>query len=123
MVREITQELSTEYEISKVLRQYPKDTVLIKNPKGYDMSIISGVCNTREKIAQSINCEVSQITDRIIEAMENPVKVDKFTDLSEYDTSDADLSKLPILTHYKLLLELFLPVTLKVVFKMHLFIV
>ena len=101
MIREITEELSTEYEISKVLRRYPKDTVLVKNPKGYDIGIISGVCNTREKIARSINCEVSQITSRIMEAMENPLKVEKFTDLTEYDTFEADLSKLPILTHYK----------------------
>ena len=27
---EITDELSTEYEISKVLREYPKDTVIVK---------------------------------------------------------------------------------------------
>ena len=33
--------------------------------------------------------------------MENPQKVDKFTDFSEYDTLDIDLDKIPILTHYK----------------------
>ena len=33
---EITDEFSTEYEISKVLREYPKDTVIVKNVKGYD---------------------------------------------------------------------------------------
>ena len=101
MVIEITDELSSEYEIAKVLRDYPRDTVIVRNPKGYDMSIISGICNTREKIAQSINCEVSEITDRIIDAMENPIKVDKFNDFSEYDTFEADLDKIPILTHYK----------------------
>ena len=101
MVIEITDELSSEYEIAKVLRDYPRDTVIVRNPKGYDMSIISGICNTREKIAQSINCEVSEITDRIIDAMENPIKVDKFKDFSEYDTFEADLDKIPILTHYK----------------------
>ena len=98
---EITEELSSEYEISKVLREYPKDTVIIKNVKGFDMPVISGICNTRDKIAKSINCEVSEITEKIIDAMENPVKVDKFTDFSEYDTSDIDLDKIPILTHYK----------------------
>ncbi len=100
-VIEITEELSSEYEVSKVLRQYPKDTVIIKNVKGYDMPVISGICNTRDKIAKSINCEVSEITEKIIEAMEKPVKVDKFTDFSEYETSDVDLDKIPVLTHYK----------------------
>ena len=98
---EITEELSCEYELSKVLRKYPKDTVIIKNVKGFDMPVISGICNTRKKIANSINCEVSEITEKIISAMENPLKVDKFTDFSDYNTLDINLDKLPILTHYK----------------------
>ena len=98
---EITDELSSEFEVSKVLRQYPKDTVIVKNVKGYDMPVITGICNTRDKIAKSINCEVSEITEKIIEAMEKPIKVDKFTDFSEYDNLDVDLDKIPILTHYK----------------------
>ena len=98
---EIADELSSEFEVSKVLRQYPKDTVIIKNVKGYDIPIITGICNTREKIAKSINCEVFEITEKIIEAMEKPIKVDKFTDFSEYDNLEIDLDKIPILTHYK----------------------
>ncbi|MFM5881740.1 UbiD family decarboxylase [Methanobrevibacter gottschalkii] len=97
---EITEELSSEFEVAKVLRKYPKDTVLIKNVKGFDIPVISGICNTRDKIAKSINCEVSEITEKIIEAMENPIKVDKFTDFSDYDSLDIDLNKIPILTHY-----------------------
>ena len=100
MIR-INDELSCEYEISKLLRDYPTDTVLVENPKGFDISVVSGICNTRQKIADSLDCEVSQITQKIIDGMENPIKVDKFKDLSEYNTSDADLSKIPILTHYK----------------------
>ena len=100
-VIEISEELSSEFEVAKVLRQYPKDTVIIKNVKGYDMPVISGICNTRDKIAKSINCEVSEITEKIIDAMEKPIKVDKFTDFSEYETSEIDLDKIPILTHYK----------------------
>ena len=98
---EITEELSSEYEVSRVLRDYPKDTVIIKNVKGFDMPVISGICNTRAKIAESINCEVSEITEKIIEASDNPIKVDKFTDFSEYNTLEANLYKIPILTHYK----------------------
>lgn len=98
---EITEELSSEYEISKVLREYPKDTVIIKNVKGFDMPVISGICNTRDKIAESINCELSEITEKIIDAMEKPIKVDKFIDFSEYETLDINLDKIPILTHYK----------------------
>ncbi|WP_405287512.1 UbiD family decarboxylase [Methanobrevibacter sp.] len=98
---EITEKLSSEFEVAKVLRKYPKDTVIVKNVKGFDIPVISGICNTRDKIAKSINCEVSEITEKIIEAMEKPIKVDKFTDFSEYDNLEVDLDKIPILTHYK----------------------
>ena len=97
---EITEELSSEFEVAKVLRKYPKDTVIIRNVKGFDIPVISGICNTRQKIAESIDCEVSEITGKIIDAMENPVKVDKFKDFSDYETSEIDLSKIPVLTHY-----------------------
>ena len=97
---EITEELSSEFEVAKILRKYPKDTVIIKNVKGFDIPVISGICNTRDKIAKSINCEVSEITEKIIEAMENPIKVNKYTDFSQYETLDIDLDKIPILTHY-----------------------
>ena len=100
-VIEITQELSSEYEVSKVLREYPKDTVIIKNVKGYDIPIINGICNTRQKIAKSLNCEVSEITQKIIDAIDNPIKVDKFCDFKDYNTLEVDLDKIPILTHYK----------------------
>lgn len=98
---EINDELSSEFEVAKVLRKYPKDTVIINNVKGFDMPVISGICNTRDKIAESINCKVSEITEKIIEAMKKPIKVDKFTDFSEYNTLEIDLDKIPILTHYK----------------------
>ena len=100
-VIEIDDELSSDFEIARVLRDYPKDTVIINNVKGFDIPIISGICNTRDKIAESINCEVSEITEKIIEASDNPIKVDKFTDFTEYDTLEVDLDKIPILTHYK----------------------
>ncbi len=100
-VIEINDEVSSEFEISRILRDYPKDTVVIKNPKDSKIPVISGICNTREKIAKSINCEVSEITEKIINASDNPIKVDKFTDFSEYDDLEVDLDSFPILTHYK----------------------
>jgi UbiD family decarboxylase len=100
-VIEINDELSCEFEVARILRDYPKDTVILNNVKGFDIPIISGICNTRDKIAKSINCEVSEITEKIIEASDNPIKVTKFTDFSEYNTSEVNLDKIPILTHYK----------------------
>ena len=98
---EINDEINSEYEACTILRKYPKDTVILNNVKGFDIPIISGICNTREKIAKSINCEVNEITEKIINAIDNPKKIKNFTNLDKYDSSEANLDKIPILTHYK----------------------
>ena len=96
----IDDEINTEFEAVQILQKYPKDTVILSNLKGYEMPIISGLCNTRDKIAKSVNCEKDQLIEKIMFAQNNPKKVDKFTDFSDYETSPADLSKIPILKHY-----------------------
>ena len=101
-VIQIDEELDAEYEAAKVLRKYPKDTVMLNNIKGYDIPVVSGICNTREKIAQSLGCQVDEILYKIIDGMNNPTPVSKFIDLvDEYDSKRVDLGKIPILTHYK----------------------
>ena len=101
-VIQIDEELDAEYEAAKVLRKYPKDTVMLNNIKGYDIPVVSGICNTREKIAQSLGCQVDEILYKIIDGMNNPTPVTKFIDLvDEYDSKRVDLGKIPILTHYK----------------------
>lgn len=97
---EIDDEINTEFEAVKILQKYPKDTVILKNLKNYDIPIISGLCNTREKIANSINCKKEEIIEKIMYAQNNPIKLENFKDFSGYESSKADLSKIPILKHY-----------------------
>lgn len=98
---EIDDEVSTEYEICNILQKYPKDTVLFTNVKGSHIPVISGLCNTREKIARSINCKKDEILYKIIEATNNPIKVENYGNLDNYITYKANLNKIPILKHYK----------------------
>ena len=74
-VIQIDEELDAKYEATKVLRKYPKDTVMLNNIKGYDIPVVSGICNTREKIAQSLGCQVDEILYKIIDGMNNPTPV------------------------------------------------
>lgn len=99
----IEREISTEFEAAKILRKHPKKTVILKNINGYDIPIISGICNTREKIAKSIGCNVDEITKEVIKATENPKKVTKYRKIDdlEYNGKKANLSEIPILKHYK----------------------
>ena len=99
----IEKEISTKYEVSKILKKYDKEVVIFKNIKESEMDIISGICNTREKIACSISASVSQITSRIVKATENPTPIEKVEKVHQNfnTTMDADLSKLPVPTYYK----------------------
>lgn len=99
---EITDEVSTDYEITSILKKHPTDTLIFTNVKDSDMNIISGICNTRKKIANSINTTVDKITENIIRATNNPTPIDDIKDIKEVyaNNEDADLSKIPILKHY-----------------------
>jgi UbiD family decarboxylase len=102
-VEKIEEEVSTKYEASKLIKDHDKDVVIFENIKENDMRIISGICNTREKIARALSINVHDISGRIIEAMENPTPITKIQSVNEkFDVSKrADLRELPILTYYK----------------------
>ncbi|MCL2116173.1 MAG: UbiD family decarboxylase [Methanobrevibacter sp.] len=100
-VLKIDEEVSAKYEAGKLLKKHPEKIVILNNVKGYDIPVISGICNTREKIAKSLGCTVNEIIHKIIIATENPKKVVNFDNLDKYNSSKADLSKIPVLTHYK----------------------
>ena len=99
---EIKEEISTEYEITKILKKHPHDTLIFTNIKDSDMNIISGICNTRQKIAKSIGTTVDKITENIIEATNNPTRINNIKNYDEIypNNEEANLDKIPILKHY-----------------------
>lgn len=102
-VMRIKDEVSVKYEVARIIREHPKDTIIFENVKEYDIRIISGICNTREKIAQAISVNVPEIRGRIIEAMENPLPLEKIQNATDnfHVSKKANLSELPIPTYYK----------------------
>jgi anhydromevalonate phosphate decarboxylase len=102
-VLKIGQEVSTYLQICEIMRKYPKDTLIFQNIKESQMKIVSGICNTREKIAKSMGGDVSDITRRIIEATENPLPIDKYQDAGKYFeiSKKPDMEELPVPTYYK----------------------
>lgn len=99
---EINEKVSTEYEITSILKKHPHDTLVFTNIKDSKMNIISGICNTRDKIANSIGTTVDKITENIINATNNPTKINNIKNYDEIysNNEEADLSKIPILKHY-----------------------
>lgn len=106
-ILKIEEEVSSEYEAARILREHPQKTVLLENIKGYNIPVISGICNTREKIAKSLDCTVDEIIQKMIKATENPQKVTNYRGINDfsndykYNSEKVNLNKIPILTHYK----------------------
>ncbi|MBE6494602.1 MAG: UbiD family decarboxylase [Methanosphaera stadtmanae] len=99
---EINDEVSTEYEITSIMKKHPKDTLVFTNVKDSQMNIITGICNTRDKIAKSIDTTVDKITENIINATANPTKITDIKNINDVyaNNEDADLSKIPIIKYY-----------------------
>ena len=102
-VIKIDEEVSTNLEVAEYLRKYPKDTLIFENINESNMNVISGICNTREKIARAINTDVGSITHKIMHATANPVPITGYNSVKDcYDVSKpANLNEIPILTYYK----------------------
>ena len=100
---EIHDEVSTNLEAAGYLKKYPKDTIIMDKIKESDMKVISGICNTREKIASALNTDVAGITQKIMDATNNPVFITDFENVkNRFDVSKpANLDQLPILTYYQ----------------------
>lgn len=99
----VEEEISTKYEVAKVLREHPKDVIIFENVKESDMKIISGICNTRDKIARGIGVTVPEITKKIMEATSNPLEIESTESVkNNYITqNEPDLIKIPVPTYYK----------------------
>lgn len=106
-VIEVDQEVSLEYEVAKTLKNNPRDVVIFNNIAGCDKRIISGLCNTREKIARALNVNVPDIGSRIIKAMENPLPVTDIQSTSENfsfsgrSTIKEIIKEIPVPTYYR----------------------
>jgi UbiD family decarboxylases len=99
----IDEEVSVNLEAAEFLKKNPKDTIIMENISESDMKVISGICNTREKIARAINTDVVGITQKIMDAINNPIPINDFKNVENcFDVSKpAELNEIPILTYYQ----------------------
>ena len=102
-VIKIEEEVSRKYEVAKILREHPKDILIFENVKESNMRIISGICNTRDKIARGIGVKVPEITKKIMKATEKPIPIEKLENVKEsYKTQkETNLGEIPIPIYYQ----------------------
>lgn len=98
----IDEQVSVNLEASEFLKKNPKDTLIMENIRESDIKVVSGICNTREKIARALNTDVAGITHRIMDAINNPMPISDYKSVQDsFDVSKpADLAELPVLTYY-----------------------
>ncbi|MCS7097402.1 MAG: UbiD family decarboxylase [Candidatus Methanomethyliaceae archaeon] len=99
-ILEFQEELSPKYEIPAIMEKYDGGPILLFNKvKGKLLSIASGICGKRERVLKSINATKYNYYEKMIDAINNPLKP-KIVN-SNFEIEEEDLSSLPILTHYE----------------------
>jgi len=98
MLVRVKKPVSTEYEISTIVKRLKGKPVLFENVKGFRMPVVSNVCSTRDLVCLGLGIEKKDLIRRLTEAIDHP-KEPKVTK-GEYEEIPCDLSKLPILTYY-----------------------
>jgi 2,5-furandicarboxylate decarboxylase 1 len=98
----IDETVSVNLEAAEFLKKNPKDTIIMENILESDIGVVSGICNTRKKIARALNTDVTGITQKIMGAINNPVPINDYKSAKDsFDVSKpADLAELPVLTYY-----------------------
>jgi UbiD family decarboxylase len=99
LLTRIKREVSTEYEISTLMRMLDGKALLFEKVRGYDMPVAANVCSTREMISLGMRIKKEEIIKKLAYAIDNPSKpaMGKGEDIEEIPP---DLSKIPILKYY-----------------------
>lgn len=99
----IQDEVSTKHEIAAVMKENDGGPALLfKRVKGYQNSVVAGVCGTRERIYRALKTGRENFYERLHSAIKAPIppKVIDGCPVKEV-LEKPNLQKIPILTHYE----------------------
>lgn len=95
----IKRPVDVKYEISTLMKMLDGKPLIFENVKGFSMPVVANICSSRELIAMGLGIRPNEIIEKLTGAVDNP-KEPKLVEARGYKEVDADLTKLPILTHY-----------------------
>lgn len=95
-IEAIDEEVSREYEITKMLKEDPTKPILFNNLN--DFKAIGNLWGTRERMAKGLGCEEEEMVFKIHDAMRNPIppKIVDDSPLMKHKLDDFDLTESPI---------------------------
>ncbi len=95
----IEEEVSTDYEIARILYQHPEKTVFFENVAGYpDFRVVGNLVSTRDRICEAIGTTREEYIHTVTRAIDNPIDPTVIEGEKRLETT---LDKLPILRHFK----------------------
>ncbi len=99
MLTRISKPVDPKYEVSTLMKMLDGRVVLFDHVKGSTMPVIANICSTRDLVTTGLGIRREELIARLTDAIDHPKKA-RITDAHGYEEIGADLSKLPILTHY-----------------------
>jgi len=99
----VKEQVSPRFEISSIMKAFDGGPILFfENVKGYKTKIVTNICATRRRLCSALNVGPEKLYQRMIESWRSPTspKIVKTGPVKEV-TEKADLTKIPILTHFE----------------------
>jgi UbiD family decarboxylase len=103
-ILEIKKEVSTRFEISFILDKFDNGgpVILFEKPEKYKVKVVANVCGTRRRICEASGVHQNKLYSTLMKAWRSPSQPKITEEGSVMDVVEKpDLSKLPILTHFK----------------------
>ena len=99
MLTRVSKPVDPKYEVSTLMKMLDGRVLLFDHVKGSTMPVIANICSTRDLVAAGLGIRRNELIAKLTEAIDHPKKA-RVMDAQGYLEVGADLSKLPILTHY-----------------------
>jgi UbiD family decarboxylase len=99
MLTRISKPVDPKYEVSTLMKMLDGRVLLFDHVRGSTMPVIANICSTRDLVATGLGIRREELIAKLTDAIDHPKKA-RITDAQGYEEIGADLSKLPILTHY-----------------------
>jgi UbiD family decarboxylase len=104
-VLHVKDSLSTRFEISHLMKSFDNEGPILSfdKVKDSDASVVANVCGTRKRLCAALNADQNELYRRLLWAWRSPKKpkIVKDGSVNECSERKADLSKIPILTHFE----------------------
>jgi UbiD family decarboxylase len=102
-VLHIKEEVSTNFEISYIMKAFDNGPVLMfENVEDSKTKIVANVCGTRQRICEALSVEPEGLYQKLLGAWRNPQKPKIVDDGAVTEVvEEPDLLRIPILTHFE----------------------